>query len=757
MSSYRNEYFDVNILDDAFTTPDIKLSKPLPFEDKSTYIPLPDNEPPEIQWKIFNNFIGWITGINYNDIYANNEFYYSMNKHTGKFNQKLNEFMDDKLEHSDEKLDQLVFDLIDKELNLNLIKSKDLPKRFQAVKSFMIKYYKAENEKNLPQFRTSNFIRLCYVTVIKLLSNMFPDGIWCNRDQFTTLYYDYLKDPMSLIFLPCHKSHVDYIIFHIFSVRFQLAVPTVVAGENLNVAIFGRILKGLGAIFIKRSFNNELYTEQNLTNLFEFLILNKVNIEVFIEGTRSRDGKLLLPKYGILKMLASVYEKSHQDMRFQPLSIAYERIYETDGYLNELLGKDKKQENFMSIISNGVDNLLGRSENLPVDTIIKKKASYDNTNRKLSGRIFVKLGKSFTLSDFIKYECSNNVINLKKLGFKILHEVNYTNYLPPISIIGTVLQLYLYNKPGTKSIKISDLKQYWHIILSIFEDELDDDINLSLLKYFNQLPMEEFDYIVKYQIIKFFKFIKIDFKEDCIKIINSIELLYYKNLTIHLLIYKSLVSFIIINSNIKLYDNYQKIFTIFKNFLKNEFLFDYDFNEKHLFKNLINKLKVDGKINDKIEIVDREYLTVLSSFVKPFIQSYMISIQNINIIMNQYYSDHPPINDHLLINNDDLNHDFPDTKKLLKLIQKNSNAEFEAINKQYLLSGLFYLNHLNLIKIFKNKSKTKAFVQVENEKDLNIILMFLNSFVSNDKKFQNSVNINYVADIVNKKPRTIKL
>ncbi|KAM9888097.1 hypothetical protein OXX79_013148, partial [Metschnikowia pulcherrima] len=209
--------------------------------------------------------------------------------------------MNDKLASSDKKLDEIVFGLVDSELSLNLIKPKDFPERYNEVKSFMVRFYKEENAKNLPKFGSTRFIRLCYLTVINVLAKMFPDGIWTNRKQFSNLYQQYLDDPMSIILLPNHQSHIDYVILHLIMIRFQMSIPTVIAGDNLNVAIFGSILKGLGAIFIKRSFNNEAYTERNIANYIEFILLNKIHFEVFIEGTRSRDGKVLLPKFGVLK------------------------------------------------------------------------------------------------------------------------------------------------------------------------------------------------------------------------------------------------------------------------------------------------------------------------------------------------------------------------------------------------------------------------------------------------------------------------
>ena len=86
------------------------------------------------------------------------------------------------------------------------------------------------------------------------------------------------------LFLPSHQSHLDYIIVHLVCVRFQMATPSVIAGENLNVAVIGGLLKNLGAIFIPRSFNNEAYTERNLNNVIEFILVNKIPLKCLLKA-----------------------------------------------------------------------------------------------------------------------------------------------------------------------------------------------------------------------------------------------------------------------------------------------------------------------------------------------------------------------------------------------------------------------------------------------------------------------------------------
>jgi len=792
MLDISNSDFDVNILDGALSSPTISLTFPLPT-DKDTYVELEGNEKLSKSFGILNNFFRFFTGVKFDDIYKNNEYHYSINKYTPQFNKKMNDYMNEMLSEKDTKLNELVYSLIDQELKLNLIKAKDLPSRFKEVKEFMIKYYQLENSKTMPSFKSHDFLRICYVTIMAIMRKMFPKGIWCNKTQMSELYAKYLKDPMSIIFFPNHQSHIDYIILHLVCVRFQFSTPTVIAGENLNVAVFGTFLRNLGAIFIKRSFNNELYTERNLTNLIEFILLNKINFEVFIEGTRSRDGKLLLPKYGILKYLCGIYLKQREieknenfDMLFQPISITYERIYEADGYLDELLGSDKKQESMTNILKNGVSTLFSNPEkdfkNFP-STKMHREGKYDNSTRTLSGKIFVKLGDSFTLSSFVEEqrdkeahliesigEEPDSPINLKRLGFKILHEINRVAYLPEISVIGTALQAYYYYYE-TNEIAINDLVSSMRMIIEVLkrQEELDHiNTNIKLLDGLLRSSDEDLATMVKNQVPQFFRFIKINFNKNTIKIENAVELLYYKNLSIHLVIHKSLVCFIInllsqANPNIATDAYIRSLYYIFTGFLKNEFLFDYDYNKSNDLSNILNELVQCGTISRNsthYEIVDHKHVTIFAEVVKPFIESYMICIGTINSIDNQYKKKQTHITDEQLINDDLISKDFPTTKSLLRIIQssKLQQKHIESINKQYLLSCIFYLDNLRLIRIFKNKAKTRAFVVTQRPKDLKFILHLLDSLLNNPSdEVLNDTNLLYMTDIIDKTfERTLK-
>lgn len=139
------------------------------------------------------------------------------------------------------------------------------------------------------------------------------------------------KKKQSIIFLPCHKSHVDYVSLQIICFRLGLALPTIVAGDNLNFAGVGSFLQHAGAMWIRRSFGNDQLYGTVVQAYIDTLLANGYNLECFVEGGRSRTGKLLPPKFGILSyMLDSVASGRVEDAIICPVSAQYDKVIEVE-------------------------------------------------------------------------------------------------------------------------------------------------------------------------------------------------------------------------------------------------------------------------------------------------------------------------------------------------------------------------------------------------------------------------------------------
>jgi glycerol-3-phosphate O-acyltransferase len=147
-----------------------------------------------------------------------------------------------------------------------------------------------------------------------------------------------------VIYTPCHRSHVDYLIMSYALHERGLVPPHIAAGINLNMPVLGPLLRRSGAFFIRRSFNSDLYSTI-FSEYLSALITHGISIEYFIEGSRSRTGRLITPKAGMLAMTIKSYiNERNKPLIFQPAHLNYEKIMEGQSYQDELGGSSKKGE-----------------------------------------------------------------------------------------------------------------------------------------------------------------------------------------------------------------------------------------------------------------------------------------------------------------------------------------------------------------------------------------------------------------------------
>ncbi|MBN2193737.1 MAG: 1-acyl-sn-glycerol-3-phosphate acyltransferase [Polyangiaceae bacterium] len=155
----------------------------------------------------------------------------------------------------------------------------------------------------------------------------------------------------TLILLPSHKSHFDYFSLGYLFNRQHLPLPIIAAGDNLNFFPLGQILRRGGAFFIRRSFKGDRLYAAVVDAYIRRLLRDGYPIEVFLEGTRSRTGKLLTPKVGLLNMVVdAAVNVQDQKTYFVPVSIGYEHIAELNAYERELGGADKRRENAAELL-----------------------------------------------------------------------------------------------------------------------------------------------------------------------------------------------------------------------------------------------------------------------------------------------------------------------------------------------------------------------------------------------------------------------
>ncbi len=268
-------------------------------------------------------------------------------------------------------------------------------------------------------------VRFADMALTRLWTQLY-DGVEVHN--FSTVR-ELAKD-YEIIYTPCHRSHIDYLLLSYVIYKRGMMVPYIAAGDNLNMPFVGQLLRGGGAFFIRRTFRgNGLYTTVFKEYLFNILSRN-TPLEYFIEGGRSRTGRLLPAKTGMLAMTVHGHLRGRsKPIVFVPTYIGYERLMEGATYVGEMNGKDKESESIMGILKTlrKIERIFGQvhvnfGEPVFLDDMLKQHAA-DN----------IKIAKN---DDPIPPEVSDAV---NSAAHAILENINRAVVINPISLLSLIL------------------------------------------------------------------------------------------------------------------------------------------------------------------------------------------------------------------------------------------------------------------------------------------------------------------------------
>ena len=233
-----------------------------------------------------------------------------------------------------------------------------------------------------------------------------------------------------VVYVPCHRSHIDYLLLSYLLYYRGFVPPHIAAGVNLNMPLIGGLLRRGGAFFLRRSFRSQpLYAA--VFNQYVALILSRgVALEYFIEGTRSRTGRLLPPRAGMLSITVRAFLRAqNRPILFQPVYIGYERLAEGNSYISELSGQRKKPESLSDF-----RNLI-------------------NILRKNYGEVTVSFGEPVMLNDLLdrheptwaeqRYDLDSKPPWLPgmvdDLANRIMVNINRSSHVNPINLLAIAL------------------------------------------------------------------------------------------------------------------------------------------------------------------------------------------------------------------------------------------------------------------------------------------------------------------------------
>ncbi len=448
-----------------------------------------------------------------------------------------------------------------------------------------------------------------------VFKNIFEDLV-LNQTEINRMREKSTEAP--LILVPCHKSHLDYLLLPYVMFRNNMPCPHIAAGKNLSFWPLGPLFRRGGAFFLRRTFQGApLYTKIFAAYL-EKLLFEGFNIKIFIEGGRSRTGKLLAPKPGGLAMLINAYNNGACDnLYFVPIFIGYDQVLEEEAYLKEIEGGKKKPETLKGLIN--------------ARKFLKKKY----------GKVYMKFNEPISIKDYIKYKnidlskVSNEeyIKFVKTFGYKLINAINTNAVATPHGIIASAVLNCSKNSFAKKQM-IARADTYMNI-LNFMKAEVSDTL---LVDPDNSLNAVTNDFISR-------NFIELadeddkDITENTVFIVKDNKraiLDYYKNSVISFFVQFSYTAVAILETDrfqfsssdlVGRYIFLEKIFT-------DEFFFDeettYEENISTCIKWFVNEgiIVPDPSGLDMFRITSQglRKLKWVAAFLQPFFESYKTTL-----------------------------------------------------------------------------------------------------------------------------------
>ncbi|KAL0269875.1 UNVERIFIED_CONTAM: hypothetical protein PYX00_007463 [Menopon gallinae] len=180
--------------------------------------------------------------------------------------------------------------------------------------------------------------------IAKILKRCYSE-VLINEGKFLQIKSQMGRNPV--LFVPTHRSYGDFIMMSYICFHFEIDIPRIAAGMDFHsMAVVGKILRDSCAFFMRRSFTTDRLYATVFSQYVQTLVTNgDASIEFFIEGTRSRTAKSLVPKYGFLSMTLKPFLTGMvPDITILPVNLSYDRVLEEVLFVYELLGVPKPKE-----------------------------------------------------------------------------------------------------------------------------------------------------------------------------------------------------------------------------------------------------------------------------------------------------------------------------------------------------------------------------------------------------------------------------
>ncbi|EEZ87827.1 glycerol-3-phosphate acyltransferase [Vibrio harveyi 1DA3] len=420
------------------------------------------------------------------------------------------------------------------------------------------------------------------------------------------------QDGHEIVYVPCHRSHMDYLLLSYVLYHEGMVPPHIAAGINLNFFPAGPIFRRGGAFFIRRSFKgNKLYSTIFREYLSE-LFAKGYSVEYFSEGGRSRTGRLLQAKTGMLAMtIQAMLRGLNRPVTLVPVYIGYEHVMEVGTYAKELRGSRKEKENAGLVL---------------------------RTLRKLRnfGLGYVNFGEPIQLNQYLNEHAPEWTKDIDRMGGSKPQWMN-----PVVNGLANKMMTHINDAAATNALTLCATALLASRQRALSRDSLINQIEcyLKLLKnnpYSNTstVPTETAEELVDHAISLDKFVIETDTMGDIISLDRSQSILmtYYRNNIIHLFALPSLIAQMIIRQRNVTVEKIQENIAQIYPFLKKELFLSYKEEElNELVVKILNEFieqKMVCQDGDKLEInqSNNQSLVLLGRTITETLQRYSIAM-----------------------------------------------------------------------------------------------------------------------------------
>ncbi len=506
-----------------------------------------------------------------------------------------------------------------------------------------------------------------FSTIVRWLINAMFEGYTVNMEGLNQVKRMSQRGPVVLI--PCHKSHIDYLILSFVLYHNNMPCPHIAAGKNLSFWPLGPLFRSGGAFFIRRTFRGAVLYAKVFSEYVYKLLEEGFNVEFFIEGGRSRTGKLIQPKFGLLSILINAFrEGASKDLIFAPVYIGYDRVLEESAYLHELEGGQKKPENLWQVIR--------------ARKFLKKRY----------GKIYIQFHEPFSLRDYL--ESRNTPIEemtskeqnglVRYLGYRFINAIDHVTVITPHAIVAGAI-LNCAKQRFTYDHLMADVETYVNHLF-LLEAKLAD----TLLIDYSHAIAYVFEAYTQRKFLERIPPQKGTEKAQDLYRVNEPRrpvLDYYKNNGIVYFIPAAFTAMAILEkdafqfSTEELFDSY----AFLQEFFNNEFAYDVDRDPEFFVRKTIKIFMADAILMPHPELRDTYNLTsagyrklkLFASFLKTYFESYWIVL---NVFMRYPKS-------------------FLDSKNRTKKISSMGNRMYKRREVER-IESLSLLNYKNAVDYF---------------------------------------------------------